>query len=233
MHSQWDNLRNQFSSLNLLTIKRQVTCQNPVRIDLHGFCDASMDAYGACIYLRSLSHDNNIQVSLLCSKVRVSPLKTLTIPRLELCGVLLLTKLVNKVINSMDLDINCIYLWCDSTVVLAWIRTCPSLLQTFVSNRVSQIQDLSNEHHWRYIRSQDNPADILSRGVFPEKILSCRNWWYGPDFLSEEEKHWPAPKFEVAESLPERKRERTLGLMTTVEFNFPKILVTFYVSIDL
>ena len=54
-------------------------------MELHGFCDASEQAYAAVIYLRMMGLDGKIQVSLVTSKTKVAPIKRLTIPHLELC----------------------------------------------------------------------------------------------------------------------------------------------------
>lgn len=52
------------------------------RIEIHGFCDASIKAYGACVYIKVVHPNGHINVSLLSSKSRIAPLKGLTIPKL-------------------------------------------------------------------------------------------------------------------------------------------------------
>ena len=68
-----------------------------VSMELHGFSDASEEAYAAVVYLRMIDSQDNIHTSLVTSKTRVSPIEKLTIPRLELCGALLLSRLLNHV----------------------------------------------------------------------------------------------------------------------------------------
>lgn len=80
--------------LNYLTIDRLIFESEWKQIDLHGFCDASQHAYGDCLCVRSVGHNKKIKIALLCSEVRVSPLKVQTIALLELCGALLLVKLL-------------------------------------------------------------------------------------------------------------------------------------------
>ncbi|KAL7725622.1 hypothetical protein ACLKA6_008034 [Drosophila palustris] len=58
-------------------------------VEIHGFCDASIDAFGGCIYIVSMAEGRRT-AQLLCAKSRVAPLKTLTVPKLELCGAVLL-----------------------------------------------------------------------------------------------------------------------------------------------
>ncbi|XP_026330484.1 uncharacterized protein LOC113237982 [Hyposmocoma kahamanoa] len=74
-------------------IKTRVLCDEPVSIELHSFSDASQNAYGACVYLRSEDSEGNVTINLLCSKSKVAPIKATTIPRLELCAALLAAKL--------------------------------------------------------------------------------------------------------------------------------------------
>nr|CAH7724598.1 unnamed protein product [Callosobruchus chinensis] len=146
---EWLKLRNNLAELNKLKIDRQVVCNEAVKIELHGFSDASAEAYGAAVYVRSVDINGKIHVCLLCAKSRVAPLKTISIPRLELCGAVILAKLVDKVINSCKIDFDKVYCWTDSTVVLGWLKTIPNLLKTFVANRVSEIQTLEKQQFWK------------------------------------------------------------------------------------
>ncbi|XP_033225741.1 uncharacterized protein LOC117178421 [Belonocnema kinseyi] len=189
----------------MIKIPRRILCTEPIEIQLHGFSDASKTAYGACIYLRSKGPDGNIYTNLLCSKSRVAPLQTQSIPRLELCGALELSRLCSKVTLSLDLSINKIYLWCDATIVLGWLKKEPSTLPIFESNRVSKIQELTRTESWRYVRSEDNPADCISRGVAPNILQASKLWWEGPNCLRKAEREWPSISFSIKEP-PEVKQ---------------------------
>ncbi|XP_024881163.1 uncharacterized protein LOC112460613 [Temnothorax curvispinosus] len=191
LHSTWISFRKQISRLNQIKIPRNVTCKSYTRLELHGFADAAQSAYGACIYVRVVDHQNKVQVKLLCSKVRVAPLKLQTIPRLELSAALTLAELMEKVVNSLNVLNFSITYWSDSTIVLNWLQTQPSKLQVFVANRVARIQELTDYRNWRHVPTQDNPADVLSRGLFPEQLLQSDIWWHGPEFLSKPEGKWP------------------------------------------
>lgn len=70
--------------------------------ELHGFCDASQHAFGACVYIRSNLVGNDAEIHLYTSKSRVAPPKATTIPRLELRGALLLAELISKVIKELQ-----------------------------------------------------------------------------------------------------------------------------------
>lgn len=95
-------------------------------------------------------------------------------PKLELCGAWLLSHLVSRVIKSMRLttSISEIVLFSDSTIVLNWLDSEPSKWKAFVSNRVGEIQRLTDGATWLHVNSQSNPADIISRGSDPD-VLKC------------------------------------------------------------
>nr|CAH7767395.1 unnamed protein product [Callosobruchus chinensis] len=219
---EWLKLRNNLAELNKLKIDRQVVCDEAVKIELHGFSDASAEAYGAAVYVRSVDINGKIHVCLLCAKSRIAPLKTISIPRLELCGAVILAKLVDKVINSCKIDFDKVYCWTDSTVVLGWLKTIPNLLKTFVANRVSEIQTLESQNccQWRHVPTKSNPADILSRGMYPNELGMNRLWWKGPMFLLNEESDWPEIKQKSC-NLPEvKEKSNTLFAFSTGSFPF-------------
>jgi len=91
LKEHWQSLQRNLPIVNGIQIDRLVISKGKLRrIELHGFCDASEVAYGACVKLRSIDVQGNITIRLLCSKSRVAPLKRLTLPRLELCTAMLL-----------------------------------------------------------------------------------------------------------------------------------------------
>jgi len=60
-------------------------------LEMHGFTDASSRAYVAVVYLRVIHSLSNFQVNLICAKTKVAPVKTVSIPRLELNTVVVLS----------------------------------------------------------------------------------------------------------------------------------------------
>lgn len=109
-------------------------------LELHGFGDASEKGFGCAIYIRVIYGNENYYVNLLCAKSRVASLKKQTIPRLELCAALLLSQLMFKVIEAMEIKFNNIFYWSDSEIILLRIKSNPSNFCTFLGNRISQTQ---------------------------------------------------------------------------------------------
>ena len=92
----WKKLYRQLPALNSISIPRLVKIKGEVTIiQIHGFSDTSQRAFGACVYIRSGNTNGELRSRLLCSKSRVSPVKQVSIPRLELCGAQLLARLIN------------------------------------------------------------------------------------------------------------------------------------------
>ena len=92
------------------------------QVQLHGFSDASQLAFGAVVYARHIHSDSSVTVALLMAKTRVAPTKSISIPRLELCGATLLAQLVTYVAEFLNIPKERIYCWCDSTVVESFTR---------------------------------------------------------------------------------------------------------------
>lgn len=154
---EWNHFYMQLPLLQSLQFPRKALSQQAEKIELHGFCDASNTAYGAVIYLRSTSASGDIQVTLLCAKSRVAPVTTKPFsPRLELCGALLLAKLMTNVRSIMHIQLQRIIYWTDSSVVLHWLHTSATRLLPYVSNRVSEIQEKTIIEHWRHVRTHDS-----------------------------------------------------------------------------
>ncbi|GFT12618.1 hypothetical protein TNCV_5093971 [Trichonephila clavipes] len=100
--------------------------------------------------------------NIVASKSRVAPTKQTTIPRLELCAAVLLAKLVHRVKQALKLNVTNTFLWSESMIVLSWIRKESYQLKTFVANRIATIQEMTSSEQWRYVSTEDNPADFVS-----------------------------------------------------------------------
>ncbi|XP_014296873.1 uncharacterized protein LOC106693490 [Microplitis demolitor] len=191
LHTEWMTYCQQLIVLNQLSFPCTIMTAEIQDMQIHGFSDASERAYGACIYLRMIDTSNNVKVQLLCAKFRVAPVKTITIPRLELCGAQLLATLTTTVTTAIKEKIKNIHYWTDSTIVLRWLQTSPQQLKTFVGHRVADIQNRTDINLWRHVPTQDNPADLVSRGLMPQDFLSANLWCNGPTWLLRPETEWP------------------------------------------
>ena len=175
--NQWHKITNKFTSAQSIIIPRCIQPNRSIRIEVHGFADASELAYGACVYLRCIDEYNNVTCNLICSKSRVAPLKHLTIPRLELCAAVILSQLVERISTIIETKIDKTYFWTDSSIVLCWIKTPSYQLKSFVASRVSKIQE--SKHNWYHVDTKQNPADMVSRGITPQSIKDSNLWWHG------------------------------------------------------
>ncbi|GFX76769.1 uncharacterized protein TNCV_1952101 [Trichonephila clavipes] len=95
----WLKFQKAFNAINYLTVPRWVILTADNTVELHVFADASSLAYAAAIYCRQ-KHNGKIKVQLLVSKTKVAPVKQVSIPRLELCGAHLLSKLFKSVLRT-------------------------------------------------------------------------------------------------------------------------------------
>lgn len=195
--SCWKEIASSFSELNRVQLSRHFLTTKSINIQLHGFCDASNLGYGAAVYVRSQNSKGQRESHLVCSKSRVAPAEYRSTARLELCGAVILSVLMSQVSKALTVKINKKFCWTDSSIVLSWLLKSPAQLQTFVANRVSEIQELSSDIIWRHISGVLNPSDALSRGMKPADIIDNKNWFHGPDFLLLHERDWPETILEV------------------------------------
>lgn len=103
--TSWLKLRKLLFECDQLQIERWVgMTRNSITHSTHGFSDASKKAFAAVVYLRTILSDGTIRITILAAKSKIAPLQKITLPRLELCGALLLAKLVKKVVHAMNLS---------------------------------------------------------------------------------------------------------------------------------
>nr|CAI5825550.1 unnamed protein product [Callosobruchus analis] len=211
---RWITFERDLECLNNLRIPRRCLITNNTLIELHGFCDASERAYGACIYIRSFSASVGYSSNILCAKTRVAPLKLVSLPRLELCGAVLLANLAKRVCSALNINFDRKYYYTDSMVALAWIKGEPTRWKTFVANRVSEIQGLTSSCEWYHIASEDNPADVLSRSLPPSQLENHNLWWHGPKWLTQENSSWKvSSNIKIDLAVPEQRKLASTTLL--------------------
>lgn len=189
--SEWKNYQKLLPLVEKIRIPRWIRSDTDLdEIELHGFCDASIRAYAAVVFVR-IKQKDRFHTQLLTSKTRVAPTAQISLPRLELKGAHLLANLLVTTKKSLGVSDNQIYAWCDSTITLSWIHGQSSRWKTFVANRVSQIQGLIGPNKWKYVNTKENPADIASRGCQPDELEMNKIWWSGPEWLAGHDSTWP------------------------------------------
>ena len=166
-----------------------------VSIELHGFSDASEEAYAGVVYIRGEDSNGKVHVALVTAKSKVAPIRRLTIPRLELCGAHLLAQLLFHVKEVFDIPLSHCYAWTDSTIVLNWLVRSSRRFKIYVGNRVSHIVELIAPDRWSHVSGAQNPADCGSRGLFPSELINHDLWWSGPKWLYLDPSHWPKQCF--------------------------------------
>ncbi|GBM30704.1 hypothetical protein AVEN_259570-1 [Araneus ventricosus] len=134
-------------------ITRFILTNTWLRIVRQGFADASEAAHGAVVYLQCFYQNNSAKVTIL---------------------------LVQKIRSSLRLKIGNIVLHTDTTIALAWLKTPANHLKTFMANRVSKVQRLTDNCCWIHVPSPLNPADLVSRGLGPRDLPELKLWWSGP-----------------------------------------------------
>lgn len=193
-------------------LKRLTTVKIPRQISdgkldsIFAFCDASEKAYSAVLYARCFV-GGEFHCRFICSKTRVSPLKVLTVPKLELQAAKLLSELVKRVVTSLEIDVSKVYAFSDSTVVLCWLSKDAENWKTFVRNRVGKITSVIPFQNWCYVKTSENPADLATRGLAPEDLCQKSIWYSGPEFIKFQnaDSFYPVPDLGTQECLERRR----------------------------
>jgi hypothetical protein len=156
--------------------------------ELHHFADSSFDGYGECSYLKLVDDNNQVNTSLVMAKARVTPKKTVTIPRLELTAALTAARVGKFLENELRYDNLEHWYYTDSKVVLGYILNESRRFHVYVANRVQEIRDFTTPDRWRHVKTTLNPADLASRGTTAMELVNNPIWWKGPELL-----HHPEP----------------------------------------
>ncbi|XP_069951702.1 uncharacterized protein [Cherax quadricarinatus] len=197
--NRWDELIGDYEKIPMLEFPRQVANPNGKNV-LHIFCDASKLAYGAVAYLQC-----NSVISLVMSKAKVSPIKSRTLPQLELTAIYVGVKLANYIRNKLqEINISDTVIWSDNEVSLQWIRNGNSKI-VYVQNRVTEINQIQEKYNslgqhmltFNHIPGEENPTDFLSRGLPYAKFVNAVSWFKGPSWLVNKA-NWPVQKAYIA-----------------------------------
>ena len=153
------------------------------------FADAS--EMGLCVVAYLMFEvDDEVKVSFVMGKTRVAPIKTTTIPKLELQAALHASRIKVSIIEEHDFTINHVFMWSDSLTVIQYLNAFEKKQQFFVENRIGEILENTKLGEWNHIPGAQNPADLGTRGMRANEIASSV-WLNGPAWLVENEAHWP------------------------------------------
>ena len=193
---------------------------------LHGFADASKKGYCAVAYLVYTTQTGKYS-KMLTSKTGVVPLKSLSIPRLELLACLISGRLVSTIKNALSSQVSFqnVRLWSDSMTALYWIKNQGEWKQ-FVRHRVNEILQSSELREWGHCPSGQNPADIGSRGASAIELRESELWWHGPAWLIEPENCWPdeKPIGRPPESTEEEKRTAVMSVFSDTPHGIENVI---------
>ncbi|XP_071477081.1 uncharacterized protein [Diadema antillarum] len=217
LQMRWERWRQDIISLENISVRR---CFKPEEFEevksaqFHHFSDASTGGYGNCSYLRLEDVRGSVHCSLVIGKARVTPLKRVTIPRLELTAAVVsstISSFLEEELGTLQAEH---LFWTDSNVVLGYISNDEKRFHVFVANRIRQIRNHSSPDQWNYVNSKDNPADIASRGATVEQLMAS-DWFDGPKFLSDAKLPEPESVYhEISEDDPEVKRSHVATTQT-------------------
>ena len=173
-----------FSFIKDIRLPRYIGLDNSVWQRLVGFCDASGTGIAACVYLVS-SNGEKVVSHLVKANTHIPTASMKSrIPRTELIGAVMLANLMTFVRKSYsEIPLDHVHYFTDSVDVLYWIYSGASHWDTFVSNRVATIRELTEVKSWKHVSSAKNPADPPSRGCSLAKLRYLSLYWHGPEFI--------------------------------------------------
>ncbi|XP_023159054.1 uncharacterized protein LOC101454434 [Ceratitis capitata] len=215
--ADWLTYRRELQLLSKLKMSRWLGMCSSADEEFHVFTDASEAAYAAAIYCRTKTDKDEVKVVLIAAKTRVAPLKTTSLPRLELCAAHLGARLVRQIQTSFGHKLENLYAWTDSMITLAWLQGMPSRWSVFVANRVADVQEVLPASKWRHVVSELNPADCASRGINPSQLITHPLWWTGPNWLRKTDRFWCKPSVQHNTDLEQKPGKTTSHVTHTVD----------------
>lgn len=207
----WERYIRELPLLRDLRFKRHLGVTPDDEVSIISFSDASEKGYGCAVFVKIESPNRPKPIiSLVCAKSKVSPLKTVSVARLEICAALLMSNLVRRVIDTYSLrhPIANVYCFTDSMVTLHWVHSSPHRFKTFIATRITKIISNLPAKCFFHVPGKENPSDCLSRGLTPAQFIAHPVWFSGPNWLQYGIEKWPITSINdisVTDNLPETK----------------------------
>lgn len=181
---EWERWRDSLATLKHLEIPRMylpISLSTTDKIQLYVYSEASEKVIAAVAYIASL-HDGGWYKGFILGKAKVAPKSGHTIPRLELCAVVLAVEIYEIIRKNLAVEFDNVFFFTYSRVVLGYIQNRTRRFYTYVTNRVEKIRRSTNPSLWAYVRTDLNPADVATRSVHAFEMENSP-WLHGPASL--------------------------------------------------
>jgi len=204
---EWDEQISADLMIEWIKIKNNLDLTQGLRFDRFCYsgkltlivcCDSSKSMYGFCCYVRGEASD---YCNLIFAKTKNAPNKSKSIPTLELLSVYLALRCLPTVLETLDGMVVDVVVCIDAQVVLSWVLSeCVKSKNICARNRVKDItklrQEIKTNHNveckFKYIPTDQNPADMVTRGIsFKEYGQKLDFWLHGPSFFLCVPEQWP------------------------------------------
>ncbi len=166
------------------------------REEIHVFNDGSKKAIASTAYLR-VEAAPEVEVRQICSKRRLNPIEARSIPQIELNASTMGARLGSYLGEILGVEI--VKYWTDNICTLYWIRRHARQKDVYVGHRVTEITTLSSPYDWRHCPTDQNPADLPTRGCTAAVLQELKFWLNGPEFLKGAEETWPDKPITITE----------------------------------
>ena len=159
--------------------------------------------------------DLDFSASLLWAKARVTPLSGYTIPRSEISGAVLESRMCLRTVRALDREASMkpggVIMLSDSKCTISAVDTTSRALKPFFHNRVAEIIDNMKEmkqfcpvEDIFYISGELNPADLATRDKAVLSDLGPGSFWQkGPNFLCSRRDTWPVSREFAKSAVPD------------------------------
>ena len=163
----WEKWLKSLFSINQVHVPRCYNNLNKdvVAYEVHIFSDASELAYGTVTYLKLVFTDGTSTLSFLIGKWRLAPVKTVSLPRLELNAAVVGVQIAQVIKKEISLPLSTFKYWTDLTLTPQYITDKSHRLKVYVANWVAEILEYTNTGDWQNIDGKMNPSDICTRGL--------------------------------------------------------------------
>ena len=208
---EWKTLITETLELDTVSFPRSFRPKQAVGSpDYIGFWDGSLLAWACAVYCRYVLEDGGREVRLVAAKCRVTPSKGTSVPKVEISGLLDLSRLMKVVLEASSETPGKVTLIGDSECSIAMLEKSGSSLAPYFCNRVGEIRsniEMIKEHctvePLQHVRGELNPSDLPTRGLaLPEDLAPGSVWQHGPDFLLLPREDWPVSR-DFVQTVPE------------------------------